>query len=106
MSQLIPTDEDYDVADAKFEEEREERLAKHYDSIIGVGYQVMTSHGEGKVVGYEVLHPHKVFTTTTKPTPGVSYRYQIELAPGHTWCCDQKYYYAFDNEVTLLMGQF
>jgi hypothetical protein len=106
MSKLIPTDEDYELGDAKLEEKRDERLTEHYDSIIGVGYEVQTPHGKGTVTGYEILHPRKIFINRHKPAPGVSYRYQIELAPGHTWSCDQKYYYAFDNEVQVLLGQF
>ena len=96
-----------EIGDAKFEEQREERLTQHYDRIIGVGYFVKTPHGEGEVVGYEILDgPNMYDTTTTKPAPGISHRYMIKLSPGHTWLADHPFYYAFDNEVHMLLGQF
>lgn len=94
-----------ELGDAKFEERRYERLKEHYNNIIAVGYHVTVPHGEGKVVGYEILHPRKVFTTTTKPKPGIGYRYMIELSPGHTWSADQPFYFAFPNEVHMQLGQ-
>jgi len=106
MGRLVPNDEDYDLADAKFDEQREERLIAHFNSVISIGYQVSTPHGKGEVVGYELLHRNGVTTSTTKPGPSVPYRYMIRLEPGHTWMADQPFYYAFDNEVTFLMGQF
>jgi len=106
MERLIPTDDDYERAEAKFDERREERLAKHYDSIIDLGYQVKVPHGKGEVVGYELLQYSGVVTVKTKPAPGVSFRYMVKLSPGHTWASEAPFYCAFPNETHLLMGQF
>lgn len=106
MGRLIPTDEEYDLGDARMDEQREERLAAHYDSVIGVGYHVQTSHGAGVVEGYEILNRNGTVITTTKPGPSVAYRYMIKLSPGHHWLTDQPFYFAFDNEVQMLLGQF
>lgn len=96
-----------DLGDTKFEEKREEKLTEHYDAIIGIGYYVQTAHGEGEVIGYEVLpRDDEPYLTDIKPRPSLSYRYMIRLLPGHTWEANQPVYCAFDNEVHMLLGQF